>query len=73
MTRGGVHDRLEDAAARAEQQEALRSIEDEIGRLEVARDALVHEAMEHDEQPSGRRVDHDRSVPDRDDDLIPER
>jgi hypothetical protein len=70
VTRGGVHDRLEDAVAHIEQQEALRAIEDEIGRLEVARDALVHEAMDHD---SGRRVDHDRSVPDRDDDLIHER
>jgi hypothetical protein len=73
VARGRDHDRLEDAAARAEQQEALRAIDDEIGRLEAARNALVHEAFEHEEQPSGRRADPDRSGPDRGDDMFPER
>jgi len=73
VARGQDHDRLEDAAARAEQQEALRAIDDEIGRLEVARNALVHEAFEHDEPQSGRRADPDRSGRDRGDDLFQER
>jgi hypothetical protein len=54
-------------------QEALRAIEDEIARLEIAREGLVHEVSDRDEPQSGRRFTPDRSEPDRSDDLIQER
>jgi hypothetical protein len=46
---------LEAAATMADDQEALRAIEDEIARLEIAREGLVHEVSDRDEPQSGRR------------------
>jgi hypothetical protein len=57
----------------ADDQEALRAIEGEIARLEVAREALMHEVSDRDDPPAGRRFTLDRSEPDRSDDLIQER
>jgi hypothetical protein len=51
----------------------MRAIDDEIGRLEAARSALLHEAMELNEPQSGRRVDRERSGPDRSDEQFQER
>jgi hypothetical protein len=73
VTRGRPHDLLEDAAVGADQQEALRAIDDEIGRLEVARGVLVQEALELEDQPSGRGIDRERSGSDRSDDQFQER
>jgi hypothetical protein len=73
VARGQGHDRLEAAATIADDQEALRAIEDEIARLEIAREGLVHEVSDRDEPQSGRRFSPDRSEPDRSDDLIQER
>jgi hypothetical protein len=73
VARGRDHDRLENAASIADQQEALRAIENEIARLEITREALLHDASERDEPQSGRRLTPDRSEPDRGDDVIQER
>jgi MobA/MobL family len=73
VARGQSHDRLEAAATMADDQDALRAIENEIARLEVAREGLMHEVSDRDEPPSGRRVIPDRSEADRIDDLIQER
>ena len=73
VARGQSHDRLEAAATMADDQEALRAIEAEIARLEIAREGLVHEVSDRDEPQSGRRFIPDRSEPDRSDDLIQER
>jgi NADP-dependent 3-hydroxy acid dehydrogenase YdfG len=73
VARGHSHDRLEAAATMADDREALRAIEDEIARLEVAREGLMHEVSDRDEPPSGRRFTPDRSEPDRSDDVIQER
>jgi hypothetical protein len=54
-------------------QEALRAIEDEIARLEMAREGLVRELTDRDEPQSGRPFTPDRSEPDRGDDLMQER
>ncbi len=71
--RGQSHDRLEAAATMAEDQEALRAVEGEIARLEIAREELLHGVSDRDEPQSGRRLTPDRSEPDRSDDLIQER
>jgi hypothetical protein len=73
VARGQSHDRLEAAATIADDQEALRAIEDEIARLEIARETLVQEVSERDEPQSGRRLAPDRSEPDRGEGLIQER
>ena len=73
VVQGRSHDRLEAAAALADQQVALRAIEDEIARLEVTRESLVRDSSERDEPQSGGRLAPDRSEPDRSGDLIPER
>ena len=73
VARGQNHDRLEAAATIADDQEALRTIEDQIARLEIAREGLMQEVSDRDEPPSGRRFTPDRSEPDRSDDLIQER
>jgi len=73
VARGRTHDRLEAAAAPADQQEALRAIEDEIVRLEITREVLVRDGSERDEPQSGRRFTPDRGEHDRNDDLIQER
>jgi MobA/MobL family protein len=73
VARGQSHDRLEAAATMAEDQEALRAIEDEIARLEIARQDLVQEFSDRDEPSAGRRFTPDRTEPDRYDDLIQER
>jgi hypothetical protein len=73
VTRGRAHDQLEDAAVRADQQEALRAIDDEIGRLEVVRGTLLHKALELEDQQSGRGMDRERSGSDRRDDQFQER
>jgi MobA/MobL family len=73
VAQGRSHDRLEAAAALADQQEALRAIEDEIARLEVTREGLVRDSSDRDEPQSGRRFAPERSEPDRSDDLIQER
>jgi hypothetical protein len=73
IARGQSHDRLEAAATMADDQEALRAIEAEIARLEVAREGLMHEVSDRDEPASGRRFTPDRSEPDRGDHLIQER
>jgi hypothetical protein len=57
----------------ADDQEALRAIEEEIARLEIAREGLVQAVSDRDEPQSGRRFAPDRSEPDRNDDLIQER
>lgn len=54
----------------ADDQEALRAIEAEIARLEIAREGLVHKVADRDEPHSGRRFAPDRSGPGRTDDLI---
>jgi hypothetical protein len=71
--RGQSHDRLEAAVTMADDREALRAIEDEIARLEVAREGLVREISDRVEPQSGRRFAPGRSEPDRSDDLIQER
>jgi hypothetical protein len=73
VARGRSHDRLEAAAALADQQEALRAIEDEIARLEMTREALMRDGSERDEPQSGRGVNRDRDEPDRSEELIQER
>jgi hypothetical protein len=73
VARGQSHDRLESAATMADDQEALRAIDAEIARLEIAREGLVHEVADRDEPQSGRRFAPDRCEPDRNDDLIQER
>jgi hypothetical protein len=57
----------------ADDQEALRAIEAEIARLEIAREGLVHEVADREEPQSGRPFAPDRCEPDRNDDLIQER
>ena len=71
--RGQNHDRLEAAAMIADDQEALRTIEEEIAGLQITRDGLVLELSDHDEPHSGRRFAPDRSERDRSDDLMQER
>jgi hypothetical protein len=73
LARGQGHDRLEAAATLADDQEALRAVEKEIARLEMAREGLVRDVSDRDEPQSGRRFTPDRSEPDRDDDLMQER
>ena len=73
VARGQNHDRLEAAATIADDQEALRAIEEEIARLEIAREGLLHEVSDRDEPQSGRRFAPDRSERDRSDDLMQER
>lgn len=73
IARGQSHDRLEAAATLADDQEALRAIEAEIARLEVAREGLMLEVSDRDEPASGRRFSPDRSEPDHSADLIQER
>jgi hypothetical protein len=73
VARGQSHDRLEAAATIADDVEALRAIEAEIARLEIAREGLMHEISNRDEPQSGRGFAPDRSEPDRTDDLIQER
>jgi hypothetical protein len=73
VARGQNHDRLEAAATIADDQEALRAIEEEIARLEIAREGLLHEVSDREEPQSGRRFTPDRSEPDRSDDLMQER
>jgi hypothetical protein len=72
VARGESHDRLETAATMADDREALRAIEAEIARLEIAREGLMRDS-DRDEPQSGRRFTPDRSEPDRSDDLIQER
>ena len=73
LARGQGHDRLEAAAMLADDQEALKTIENEIALLEIAREALVHEVTDREKPQSGRRFTPDRSEPERSDDLIQER
>jgi hypothetical protein len=73
VARGQSHDRLETAATMVDDQEALRAIEDEIARLEIAREGLVQEVSDRDEPQSGRRFTPDRSEPDRGDEMMQER
>jgi hypothetical protein len=61
------------SATIADDLEALRAVEQEIARLEIAREGLVQEASKRDEPQSGRRFAPDWSEPDRSDDLIQER
>ena len=73
VARGQGHDRLEAAATMADNQEALRVIEGEIARLEMAREGLVRELTDRDEPQAGRRFTPDRTEFDRGDDLMQER
>lgn len=56
IARGQSHDRLEAVATIVDDQEALRAIEEEIARLEIAREGLVHAVSDRDEPQSGRAV-----------------
>ena len=73
VSRGGDHERLERSASLADDHEALRAIETQIAPLEIARDALLHEPSDRDEQQGGRRFVRGRNEPERGDDSFQER
>jgi MobA/MobL family len=71
--RGGDHDRLESAAGRVDDERALREIDDQIAKLQAARDTIARDGLPDEEQKPERRDYSHSSRGDRGDDQSPER
>lgn len=65
LRRGESHDRLDEALAVGDREQAIRDIDKEIARLEEARDSIVRDGLPEDRQPETRDYSHSHGGADR--------